>query len=323
MGIALGAARRPRVRRVRGRAAAAAARSSVSWRSWPDGGDSCIASSSLRSLSAGAPSPSARSATSASAPARRARRRAAPAVRPPSGRARSTQAWSWSIAFGLGIVTAIAADLAGRPRFHVAPLASIFVGFTAVMAIAAPVHPSRWPLALLTVGAVLLLFSAPGQRPALAPAADARRAVADGHAARPPDRGRSSRRPRSPGPTGPTHARTSRPTSHCRCSTPSSRWSPCATPTELRPVRDHRPVGAHRAVVPTRWRLSALDQYDGQRWLPAATLRPIGSRLGLPTPAIPDLAPPITYDLTILDRRHRPHPAARAARSSSTARTVR
>ena len=69
------------------------------------------------------------------------------------------------VALALALVTAIAAELAGRPRFHVAPLGSMMVGFTAAMAISAPVHPSRWPLAALAAGAVLLLFSRPGTDP--------------------------------------------------------------------------------------------------------------------------------------------------------------
>lgn len=32
--------------------------------------------------------------------------------------------------------------------------------------------------------------------------------------------------------------------------------------------------------MPSRWRLTALDAYDGQRWVPQLTLRPIGERLG-------------------------------------------
>jgi transglutaminase-like putative cysteine protease len=52
--------------------------------------------------------------------------------------------------------------------------------------------------------------------------------------------------------------------------------------------------------LPARWRLQALDVYDGQRWTPGLTVRPIGTTLGLnPTPR-PDLAPPIQFDVELL-----------------------
>jgi protein-glutamine gamma-glutamyltransferase len=37
------------------------------------------------------------------------------------------------------------------------------------------------------------------------------------------------------------------------------------------------------AALPTRWRTAALTSYDGQRWSPRLTLRPIGSTLGFAT----------------------------------------
>ncbi len=52
--------------------------------------------------------------------------------------------------------------------------------------------------------------------------------------------------------------------------------------------------------LPARWRMAALDTYDGQRWVPRLTLRRIGQRLGLPSAPSPDVPPPIRYSLTIL-----------------------
>ena len=52
--------------------------------------------------------------------------------------------------------------------------------------------------------------------------------------------------------------------------------------------------------LPTRWRIAALTDYDGQRWVPSVTLRPIGTRLGLPRPASPDQAAPIAFDVELL-----------------------
>ncbi len=47
--------------------------------------------------------------------------------------------------------------------------------------------------------------------------------------------------------------------------------------------------------LPDRWRTAALSDYDGQRWTPALTLRPIGRRL---TPDTPDM---FMFDLAFLD----------------------
>ena len=41
-------------------------------------------------------------------------------------------------------------------------------------------------------------------------------------------------------------------------------------------------------ALPARWRLQALDVYDGQRWTPGLTVRPIGTTLGLNRAARPD-----------------------------------
>ena len=37
---------------------------------------------------------------------------------------------------------------------------------------------------------------------------------------------------------------------------------------------------AGATTLPSRWRTATLDTYDGQRWTPTLTLRPIGRRLG-------------------------------------------
>ena len=48
------------------------------------------------------------------------------------------------------------------------------------------------------------------------------------------------------------------------------------------------------AEWPTRWRTAALDDYDGRRWTPTLTLRPIGSTLG------PATGPTIGADVSFL-----------------------
>lgn len=52
--------------------------------------------------------------------------------------------------------------------------------------------------------------------------------------------------------------------------------------------------------LPPRWRVAALADYDGQRWLPELVVRPIGGRLGLPSPPAPTRAPAVRYDLELL-----------------------
>jgi len=47
--------------------------------------------------------------------------------------------------------------------------------------------------------------------------------------------------------------------------------------------------------LPDRWRTAALNDYDGQRWTPALTLRPIGRRL------TPDTSGMFMFDLELLD----------------------
>ncbi len=48
------------------------------------------------------------------------------------------------------------------------------------------------------------------------------------------------------------------------------------------------------AALPTRWRTAALTAYDGRRWSPSLTLRPIGSTLG------PVVGPTIEADVSFL-----------------------
>jgi hypothetical protein len=45
---------------------------------------------------------------------------------------------------------------------------------------------------------------------------------------------------------------------------------------------------AGAAALPSRWRTATLDTYDGQRWTPSLTLRPIGRRLGPDQPGALD-----------------------------------
>lgn len=52
--------------------------------------------------------------------------------------------------------------------------------------------------------------------------------------------------------------------------------------------------------MPAHWRLTALSEYDGQRWSPDSALRPIGGRLGSAPENTKFTRPPMTYTIEIL-----------------------
>ena len=204
-----------------------------------------------------------------------------------------------TVALALAVVVAVAADLAGRPRFHTAPLAAIGLGFAGALAVAAPVRPSTSLLAGMAIVAVLLLLARPGDDPrarvrhltgerslavtliavvvaglvvatvvAWADRADPRREVAADQTL--------------------------------------SLLFPVQQMIALREVEP--PIDLYRITdrsslagpsLPTRWRLAALGEFDGQRWLPDLTLRPIGGRLSADA-APTSGSPPVTYELEIL-----------------------
>ena len=61
------------------------------------------------------------------------------------------------------------------------------------------------------------------------------------------------------------------------------------------PVDLHVVTANDSSVLPVRWRTAALTAYDGRRWSPSLTLRPIGSTLG------PATGPTIDADISFLD----------------------
>lgn len=205
-----------------------------------------------------------------------------------------------AVALLLAVVTAVAVEAAGRPHLLLTPLAVLAVGLAAVMALSAPVRPPRWTIVALAVAATLIVLARPGEE------ARARLRTLLGERSMPV-------------------ALAAIAASGVVASSALA-WSDRADPrrtedadttaTLLDPIEE---VVAVRAVdppldlfrvtdrstligpsLPTRWRTSALDEYDGQRWVPTITLRPIGSRLGLPAPASPDQAPPIAFDVELL-----------------------
>lgn len=82
---------------------------------------------------------------------------------------------------------------------------------------------------------------------------------------------------------------------------PAEQTAPLLDPIEatlalrsLDPSRDLH-VAESDEALPVRWRTAALTNYDGRRWSPDLTLRPIGSTLG------PAIGPTIAAQVTFLD----------------------
>ncbi len=205
------------------------------------------------------------------------------------------------VALLIAIVTAIAADLAGRAHLHLAPLAPIAVGWAAVLAIGAPVRPATW--LVVAVGALSLLMALVRHRGenqqsltqfvladrtvavtivgVLVAAAGTASAVAWADRADP------------------------------RRTEPAEVNAPVIDPIEETiALREAEPTFSvfeitdrSRLVgqsLPARWRLAALDSYDGQRWVPRLTLRPIGGRLGIAGPVQLDRPPPVRFQLEFM-----------------------
>jgi hypothetical protein len=204
-----------------------------------------------------------------------------------------------AVAFMLALVTAAAVELAGRPQLHLAPLVAVIAGLTGAMAIAAPVHPSLATLAALGLLALVLMMLRPGDdvrararmlgadRPLLlVVAAIAASAALITGAIAWSDR------------ADPRATKSAEAT--------AALLDPVEETVALRnadPVIDLYEVTDRSTLIgpalPARWRLQALDQYDGQRWTPGLTVRPIGKTLGLNTTPRPELAPPIEFDVEL------------------------
>lgn len=84
---------------------------------------------------------------------------------------------------------------------------------------------------------------------------------------------------------------------------PAEQTAPLLDPIEatialrqLDPVRTlHVVTSRQGGALPLRWRTAALESYDGRRWSPTLTLRPIGSTLG------PVTGPTVSADISFLD----------------------
>lgn len=205
-----------------------------------------------------------------------------------------------AVALLVGLTVAVAVDLAGRERWHLAPLAAIAIGWAAALSIGAPVRPPLW--VLVTGGAVAVLLALTRHDTREAPSSSMLRsdrtvavsvvaiavaAVGTASAVAWADRA-------DPRQTEDAEVN-------------AAVIDPIEAMVALRRADPPFPVfeitDRSRVVgqsFPSRWRIAALDDYDGQRWVPRLTLRPIGGRLGIPAPASADRPPAVDYELEYL-----------------------
>ncbi len=197
-----------------------------------------------------------------------------------------------AVALVIAAATAAATGLAGRPRTHLSAWVPILTSFVVIVALSAPVGTRLlWLLPLALLGA---LFAALRPDTALA------------------DRWATLRGERRLIPlllvAGTIAAAVSLPIALSvradpRRNDPAAQTAALLDPIEstlalrkLDPVIDLHEITAPDGVaLPTRWRTAALTEYDGQRWAPKLTLRPIGRRLG------PDSPTQIDVEVTFLD----------------------
>jgi hypothetical protein len=185
-----------------------------------------------------------------------------------------------TLALLLGGATALAVDLARRPRLHLAPLAPVLAALIAVVALSAPRRPPWWLLAALAGGALVVALARHGDKPgsrlatlrgegAVAVTLLAIAVASVGTAGVVAWTGRADPRQIVDADRSASLLRPLEATVALRDVEP---------PIEQFRVTDESPLIGQR--MPTRWRTAALDTYDGQRWLPDAEVRPIGDRLG-------------------------------------------
>ncbi len=199
-----------------------------------------------------------------------------------------------AVAVLIATATALATGIAGRRRWHLLAWLPILAAFVSIIALSAPLGEQLiWLLPLGLLGA---LFAALRPDTALV------------------DRWATLRGERRLIPllliAGITAAAVSVPIALSvradpRRNDPADQTAALLDPIEstlalrgLDPVIDLHQISAIDTAgraLPIRWRTAALSDYDGQRWTPALTLRPIGRRLA------PESADQISVEITFLD----------------------
>lgn len=197
-----------------------------------------------------------------------------------------------TIAAVLAITCAVSAEITTRRRFHLLGLLPLMLAYLGVVALSAPLGVQWWSLvgiAAVSVAFALLRNDGPlgdrlvllrGERrlvPLIATAT-----ILAVLAAMPLSLGVRA---------------------DPRRNDPAQQTAPLLDPVEatvaLRnldpPVDLHVVTSNDNSALPVRWRTAALSSYDGRRWSPSLTLRPIGSTLG------PATGPTIDADVSFLD----------------------
>ncbi len=191
-----------------------------------------------------------------------------------------------TIAVGLAVMTALAAELARRVRLHLTPLLPVLLGDIAVIALSAPTGPRlRWTLPL-SVLALVVATLRPGRSVGLrdrvtlllgerrlVPVSLIAIGLAAGLAAPIALAGRADPRRNEPAQQSAALIDPIEATLALQAIDP---------PIDLHGIRIEATGPALGTRDPLRWRTAALTGYDGRVWSPDLTLRPIGRRLGPP-----------------------------------------
>jgi len=197
-----------------------------------------------------------------------------------------------TVALVIATATAVSSELARRRRFHLLPLVPLLVTYVAVVALSAPLGVNWLSLvALCLLCTVFAMFrNEGGLRDRLVLLSGERRLIplllvvaAFGVLLTLPITLRDRANPRH--------------------NDPAQRSAALLDPIEatlalrnLDPAVDLHVVTPRTAqVLPLHWRTAALVNYDGARWRPELTLRPIGRTLG------PVTGPVVDVDITFLD----------------------
>ena len=197
-----------------------------------------------------------------------------------------------TVAAALATMCAISAEIAARRRFHLLGLLPLLLTYVAVIALSAPLGVTwSWLVALTAVSVAFALLRNDGtfgdrivllrgERRLLGLLACATALVVLVALPVSLDARADPRR-----------------------NDPAEQTAPLLDPIEatlalreLDPPADlHVATSTDDDPLPLRWRTAALTSYDGRRWSPSLTLRPIGSTLG------PAVEPTIEADVSFLD----------------------
>jgi hypothetical protein len=182
-----------------------------------------------------------------------------------------------TVAAALAVACALSSEIAGRRRFHLLGLLPLLLAYLAVVALSAPLGVTwSWLVGLAVVSIVFALLRNDGtladrmlllrgERRLLGLLAAAIIMVVLASVPVSLDGRADPRR-----------------------NDPAQQTAPLLDPIEatlalraIDPPADlHVVTSTDGAALPTRWRTAALSAYDGRRWSPSLTLRPIGSTLG-------------------------------------------